>query len=115
MIFQGTLYGQGSFTRTSIPQNLFRQVDIDHNETCAFYITLKTPDIRYTNGESFGEAVAYDSNLKVFSGSGMATYKFRNPIRNRVFNGVVHYIERYNNRYVVKIFIISKIQKSCTA
>ena len=94
LISKGYLYGQGVFSRTTIPQVSFEPVDIDQNQKRAFYITLKTPDLRYTNGKSFGEVIASDSNLKVFSGSGMATYKFRNPIRNRVFNGVVHYIER---------------------
>ena len=93
-IFRGNIYGQGAFSRTTIPQDSFDPVHIDQNQTRAFYITLNTPDLRYTNGESFGEVVAYDSNLKVFRGSGIATYKFRNPIINRVFNGVVHYLKR---------------------
>lgn len=85
--------GLGLLKRTSIPRESFRSTKILANKRQAFYVTLKSPDIRYSNPSSNKVITASSDSLQVFEGSGIGGYPFGPVYRSRIFNGVVHYDE----------------------
>jgi hypothetical protein len=60
--------------------------------TLAFYITLTTTGMRYTNGNTATASSPYteDLNLQIFQGTGNS-YPFNKTTFPRVWNGVIKY------------------------
>jgi hypothetical protein len=90
LIGSGSVSGQGYGARTQLPPNMISSVSISRGNMQAFYITLTTANIRYTNGSAQGTVYKEDTNLQVLNGSGKS-YKFGGTFTVRVWNGVVYY------------------------
>ena len=86
--------GQG----TLIPQASFKSVEMNSNETRAFYITLKTRDLRYSIAKgTVGQVAVQDDHLQIHIGSAMLEYPFsRYLFEPRVFNGIFYYEAQLN-------------------
>ena len=91
-IFNAKVDGQGTSKRTSLPKELFTAIYLMPGDVQAFYVTLDSPDLRYTNGISVGRSYASNDDLSIMEGTGVGSYNdFSKLITPRVFNGVVHY------------------------
>ena len=95
-ISESTLWGAGGGYPSMIPIMDFESVHLLPNETAAFYITLTTADIRYSNTKNttLGSPIASDDYLDVSAGVGLADYPFASEYflyAPREFNGVVHF------------------------
>jgi len=91
-IFKREVVGQGNSNHTPLPNEYFTPVRVMKGEVQAFYVTLRSPDLRYTNGISLGRTYSSNSDLSILEGTGVGSYKkFDKLISPRVFNGVVHY------------------------
>jgi hypothetical protein len=79
---------------TLIPARQFHPVQVDPYNVRAFYVTLDTTDLRYSNapGRPVGSVYAQDEFLQVQVGAGLLEYPFSGRIfEPRVFCGTVHY------------------------
>jgi hypothetical protein len=63
---------------------------ISANSTWAFYITLTTTGMRYTNGNVTGALYKEDDNLQIFQGTGNK-YPFSTKSSPRIWNGAIKY------------------------
>jgi hypothetical protein len=94
-ISESVLIGEGAGFRTQISYEDFEAVNMQPHETRAFYITLTTADIRYSQTNlALGEPVAADEFLSVNAGAGLADYPFASKAfiyEPREFNGAVHF------------------------
>eukprot|EP00591_Stephanopyxis_turris_P017156 CAMPEP_0195539364 /NCGR_PEP_ID=MMETSP0794_2-20130614/50012_1 /TAXON_ID=515487 /ORGANISM="Stephanopyxis turris, Strain CCMP 815" /LENGTH=977 /DNA_ID=CAMNT_0040673389 /DNA_START=295 /DNA_END=3228 /DNA_ORIENTATION=- len=86
-----TLLGQGPLLGTLISSG-FDPVTIKAGRTQAFYVTLPTHNLRYTNALlSTGSVFSADSNIKCLVGVGVGGYPFGETYQDRIFNGNIHY------------------------
>mmetsp|Transcript_31942 Transcript_31942/g.52725 ORF Transcript_31942/g.52725 Transcript_31942/m.52725 type:complete len:847 (+) Transcript_31942:28-2568(+) len=79
---------------TLIPTRQFHPVQVEPYNVRAFYVTLDTTDLRYSNapGRPVGSVYAQDEFLQIQVGAGLLEYPFSNRIfEPRVFCGIVHY------------------------
>jgi hypothetical protein len=79
---------------TLIPARQFNPVELDSNSQRAFYVTLDTSDLRYSNspGRPVGSVYVQDDFLQIQVGAGLLEYPFSNLLfQPRVFCGIVHY------------------------
>jgi hypothetical protein len=81
---------------TIIPTNKFQNVTMEgRNELHAFFVSLKTADLRYMRDEQerdVGETFISDNFLSIKSGIGISEYGFGNQIvSSRLFTGIIHY------------------------
>eukprot|EP00804_Cyclotella_cryptica_P022681 CCRYP_012488-RA/>CCRYP_012488-RA protein AED:0.03 eAED:0.03 QI:1589/1/1/1/1/1/9/60/937 len=88
--------GQGPYKATPIGPSLFQSVKLSSFERVAFYITLLTPNMRYTKvneGEAnLGDIVNDLPDIRVLAGSGIGGFPFGAPISTRLWNGSIHYV-----------------------
>ena len=83
--------GSGKGQRTLLPEDLFdTPVTVNAGETQAFYITLTTAQMRYSDGDDLGAVYADDANLKILQGAGVV-YPYRATYEPRVWNGGLIY------------------------
>ena len=95
----GKVMGQGSNRPTPIPENNFVPVDVEGDGGFrSFYVTLTTPDIRYSigAGTSDGQLTYAESiELSIYEGLGVILYPKPTDMRNfkkpRNFLGNIHY------------------------
>ena len=92
MISTGSIQSQGLLSPTKI-EDFEEKIIMDASETRAFYVTLRTPDLRYTtNIGTEGDVFVEDDNLEILIGVGIGAYPFGEfNFRPRVYNGAVHY------------------------
>lgn len=80
---------------TIIPTTEFRSIKMNENEIHAFFVTLKTSDLRYKRGADsmpLGQAFVSDGYLSINSGIGISEYGFStNIFPSRLFSGIFHY------------------------
>ncbi|KAI2489433.1 hypothetical protein MHU86_25165 [Fragilaria crotonensis] len=79
---------------TLIPPRDFHPVQLAPHSQRAFYVTLDTTDLRYSNspGRPVGSVYVEDNFLQIHVGAGLLEYPFSNKLfAPRVFCGVVHY------------------------
>lgn len=84
--------GQGRGQPTPLPDGAFDPVSLNEGEMRSFYVTLTTPEMRYTSGGKLGEVYASNSDLQFLEGVGKS-YPFRSTYRPRVWNGALLYNE----------------------
>jgi len=85
--------GQGIRNRTPLPLDAFEEpIRVIASQRQAFYVTLTTPDIRYTADGAVGQAYAHadSDDIKFFVGAGLK-YAFGEAYSPRVWNGVLTY------------------------
>ena len=85
--------GQGFGIPTTVPNFFNAPIALDPGKKQAFYVTLTTSDILYTNGNQEGRLWIFSPELKFFEGAGVG-YPFgvNNLVFSpRIFNGVIHY------------------------
>ena len=95
----GKVMGQGSSRPTPISENNFVPVDVEGNGGFrSFYVTLTTPDIRYSAGAGTSDGqltYAESSELSIYEGLGVILYPkptdMRNFMKPRNFLGNIHY------------------------
>ena len=91
LIATASVKGSGKGQRTLLPEDLFdTPVTVNAGETQAFYITLTTAQMRYSDGEELGAVYADDANLKILQGAGVV-YPYRATYEPRVWNGGLIY------------------------
>ncbi len=93
LICQTSIRGRGLMERTPIPSSSFSSIQIMPNMRQAFYITMRTPDLRYSNGDPSETKTAFNDHLQVLDGSGIGSYPFGKVYPQRMFNGVIKYFE----------------------
>lgn len=79
---------------TLIPPRDFHPVQLAPHSQRAFYVTLDTTDLRYSNspGRPVGSVYVEDNFLQIHVGAGLLEYPFSNKLfAPRVFCGIVHY------------------------
>ena len=79
---------------TIIPLADFVPVLLGINDLRSFYVTLDTPNLRYTgaSGVQTGKPYAQDDALQIHAGAGLLEYPFSaNLFEPRLFNGAIHY------------------------
>jgi hypothetical protein len=79
---------------TLIPESDFDSFTMNPNELRAFYVTLRTSDLRYRRGDGIadGLTVASDGFLDLKLGIGLSGYGFGSAVfESRMFAGVFHY------------------------
>jgi hypothetical protein len=79
---------------TLIPAHDFHPVQVKPGHQRAFYVTLDTTDLRYSNspGRPVGSIYVEDQFLQIHVGAGLLEYPFSSKIfEPRVFCGIVHY------------------------
>ena len=94
-VAEATTIGAGNGKPTMIPRQDFESFTLGIGETVALYVTMTTPNIRYTRTEILtGDPVVSDEYLTVSAGDGVADYPFATEFflyQPRIFNGMVHY------------------------
>lgn len=68
----------------------FDPIFIAGGNSLAFYVTLTTEDMRYTDGTSWGSAAASNDDMIVSKGIGVV-YPYSRVYQDRVWNGVLKY------------------------
>lgn len=80
---------------TTIPEDQFKKFTMEKNELRAFFVSLKTSDLRYKSGTDdieAGQPFVSDGYVSVNSGIGIAEYGFSNQIfPSRLFSGIFYY------------------------
>lgn len=80
---------------TPIPEDQFKNFTMGKNELRAFFVSLKSSDLRYkrsADGTEAGQPFVSDGYLSVNSGIGLAEYGFSNQIfPSRLFSGIFYY------------------------
>mmetsp|Transcript_35005 Transcript_35005/g.42822 ORF Transcript_35005/g.42822 Transcript_35005/m.42822 type:complete len:146 (+) Transcript_35005:1-438(+) len=89
-ICKTSVMGQGLNNVTIVPSKVTSPVVIPRNSLHSFYITLDTPDLRYTFGVKYGSVFLENDDLIVYEGKGSAG-KFGTTFKPRVWNGIIHY------------------------
>jgi hypothetical protein len=86
-----TLVEAITFTNTGTPTrvNFTNSLTIPQGVN-AFYVTLTSGSVNYTNGTTVGTLLNSNADLQVFEGIGMS-YAFGSIFTPRVFNGRIHY------------------------
>ena len=80
--------GFGSRTRVPLGSS---SVVIEAGETYAFYATLPTPNLRYSNGVAVGNVYSATKYLAIHEGSGLPSPFSDQLIEPRVWNGILIY------------------------
>lgn len=83
-----TSWGEGELTPLS---PFWNPVIVNAGATQSFYVTLDTPDIRYTNADNLGARYAWNDDIDFFQGVGK-TYPFGVTYSPRIWNGRINYI-----------------------
>jgi hypothetical protein len=83
---------------TIIPPSAFQTISMLSNELRAFFISLKTSDLRYKRDENDGDPghiFASDGYLSIRAGVGIGEYGFNDQIfPSRLFTGIIHYTHK---------------------
>ena len=85
-----TVEGKGAGLETKLPEFSFLPVVIFEDSVQAFYITLTTPYMLYTNGLQFGSVYASNDDLAILEGVGVS-YAFGAFYSPRTWNGAIFY------------------------
>ena len=86
----------GPGTPTTLPIDAFAPIVMAKNTTLAFYVTLTTPDINYSEGTEVGSVYASNADLQILEGAGVE-YPFASYTAPRVWNGALRYRKVYND------------------
>lgn len=86
--------GAGSGVLTVIPETDFDDVNMEANETQAFYVTLSSAHLKYSRTSlKVGEVLVYDEFISINAGAGIAAADFGGSVfEPRTFNGALHYL-----------------------
>jgi hypothetical protein len=78
---------------TLIPTNNFTSVSMEPNQRRAFYVTLKSMQLRYSEANGIiGDVASQDSHFEVHVGGGLMEFPFsRYLFEPRLFNGLIYY------------------------
>lgn len=86
-----SVLGQGISNRTPLPLESFSHpIRVQAGAMQAMYVTLTTPDIRYSEHDELGAVFAGNDDLDLFVGIGIK-YPWGDVFSPRAFNGVLHY------------------------
>ena len=90
-IASARVQGQGEGKITPIPASAFTStVSVGAESTQAFYVTLDTEEMLFSDGRNFGRSVASNSDLIIDEGTAN-TYPFGSFFYPYVFNGAINY------------------------
>jgi len=100
------IVGNGSFARTSLPDDCFGGIAIPRGGVLGFYITLMSKDLRYTDEDikEVGEIYQENADIELAVGTGIGSYPLdiyaaRYP--QRIFNGILKYSSNSNSNAAV--------------
>lgn len=83
--------GKGYMQLTPIPEQYFSNVYVDKGSKVSFYITLETPNIRYTKADTGTSNGGINADIQIYPGSGVGQYPFGSTLAPRNFNGAINY------------------------
>jgi len=93
LIATASVKGSGKGQRTLLPADLFdAPITVNAGETQAFYVTLTTAQMRYSDGDELGAVYASSADLQILQGAGVV-YPFGNGSSSagvwepRIWNG----------------------------
>ena len=84
-----TTNGRGEVT--PVPADSFDPVFVEKGSAVAFYVTLASEGMRYTDGERWSSSAASNQDLIVSKGLGVV-YPFGDIYQDRVWNGILKYV-----------------------
>jgi hypothetical protein len=96
IIANTTVTGQGYYKRTAIPPTDMDQVSIRNGKTRAFYVSINTPNLLYSNVEEdtgLGDAVYQNNGVAFHVGSGLQG-TFSNVFQPRLHNGGISFYHK---------------------
>ena len=76
---------------TPIPEQYFSNVYVDKGSKVSFYITLETPNLRYTKGDTGTSNGGINTDIQIYPGAGVGQYPFGSTLAPRNFNGAIKY------------------------
>jgi len=91
VIYSDEVEGSGNGQPTSLDSTKFTPVSIATNGWRSFYVTLDSPNLRYSVGSGSNTLAASDDMLELYEGTGTAYPAFSNYIDGRLWNGNLHY------------------------
>ena len=96
LICDTQVLGRGYMNLTPIREKSFRSQTIDAAETVALYVTLSSPNLRYSKADLGVTAGGDNDDLYIYPGSGVGGFPFGPTIAPRLFDGLLKYevIER---------------------
>lgn len=83
--------GKGYMNLTPIPEQYFSNVYVDKGSKVSFYVTLETPNLRYTKGDTGTSNGGINTDIKIYPGAGVGQYPFGSTLAPRNFNGAIKY------------------------
>jgi M6 family metalloprotease-like protein len=89
-IMSRTITRNGRGEASHVPIGSFDPIFIAGGDRVAFYVTITTGDMRYTDGARWGSKAASNDDMVVSKGIGVA-YRYGKIYQNRVWNGVLTY------------------------
>lgn len=110
-VFTAMVQGKGRGSLTYLPTTDFTSVYIAADTTQAFYVTLTTKHLIYTNGDGLSRNKIFTGNddLDITEGAGVGIYKFGQIYSPRVFNGEINYELDKNNADASDDNAVSKV------
>jgi hypothetical protein len=90
LIMSGTITRKGRGKASHVPIGLFDPIFIAGGDSLAFYVTITTGGMRYTDGASWGSVAASNDDMVVSKGNGLA-YPYGKVYQDRVWNGLLTY------------------------
>ena len=91
LICDTQVLGRGYMNLTPIREKAFQSQTIDAAETVALYVTLSSPNLRYSKADLGVTAGGDNDDLYIYPGSGVGGFPFGPTIAPRLFDGLLKY------------------------
>ena len=91
LICDTEVFGRGFMTLTPISQYVFQSQDLAAAERVAIYVTLQTPNLRYSKADLGVTDGGTNTDLHIYPGSGVGGYPFGTAVAPRLFDGQLNY------------------------
>ena len=91
LICDTEVFGRGFMSLTPISQYVFQSQYLAAAERVAVYVTLQTPNLRYSKADLGVTDGGTNADLHIYPGSGVGGYPFGTTIAPRLFDGQLNY------------------------
>ena len=91
LICDTEVFGRGFMALTPISQYVFQTQILAAAERVAVYVTLQTPNLRYSKADLGVTDGGTNTDLHIYPGSGVGGYPFGTTVAPRLFDGQLNY------------------------